>query len=388
MRKTLLQIFKDRESVNVELEELKDMYRIFSPSFYEQELSWYVQGKLIEAGVEFELMEDQIYSIKEGKPIFCAHLDQVSTMPISEITVNKGKIKGDGNLGADDKNGVWVLLQLLRKYSDDMSFIFSTGEETVTQCDIADLLKKKKDEIVGKIPFGIVFDRRGGGDIVGENNDYCVKEFEDDLHAVLGDLEYSPCIGLFSDADALSQYISCVNLSCGFHMAHTEKEYTVIAELYNALAAGEKIIKEVSGFYDKPVVSNFWYGTKSYQSAYSGYYDDDMYSVWYCPICEDIAIEDYIDDLDNEGDYICIKCYSKLHYHGECYDYELERLFDGDIPLKDMKAHDTDDYVFCPICGWYTYMSDKTICPDCDTTLLKYVAEGYIDYHDQALSGM
>lgn len=378
-----------------EIKELVDLYKIFSPSFQEQELSEYVQKKLKAAGVKFELMDDQIFSIKEGKPLLSAHMDQVSVQAITKVKMKKGKIKADGNLGADDKNGVWILLQLIRKYPDEVSFIFSTGEETVTQNDISDWLTVYGEELEKKVPYGLVFDRRGKGDIIGEMNEYCTEEFSNDVEACIGDLGYSGTMGVFSDADALSEHLSCVNLSCGYYKAHSEKEYTKVKELYNALAAGEKIINEMTQYYQKPIkYGGSWWRKSSAERgpAQDWLWDeDDRYHVWYCPICETIYLEDYMEDLDIDDDYTCADgCASKLMYYGECFDYELERLFDGDIPLTPENTRTYEETMFCPICGWYSYSNDE-ICADCGTTLLPTTPDGYtepVDYHDEMLKEM
>ena len=313
----------ERRFMNKALKELVEMYMIFSPSEYEQELSLYVQDKLTKAGVEFKLHGDQVYSLKEGKPLLSAHMDQVSIKPLTKVKVQKGKIKGDGNLGADDKNGVWILLQMIRKFPEEVSFIFSTGEETIVQNDIKDLLRDEK-ELIKTVPYGLVFDRRGKGDIIGEVNNYCVKEFEDDIAIVGEQFGYKPAVGVFSDADEISKYISCVNISCGYYRAHTENEYTVIKELKNALKFGFAIIKNIKQAYTKPDKLSSWYSDRhdTKGAAWGGYIE--KYDIWKCKNCNDIYIEDYLRTIDINSNYICSFCNTKLTYQGKWDDYEIE----------------------------------------------------------------
>lgn len=395
MSKSLFQKFKQKKKAKKELQELIDMYYIYSPSYKERDLSLYVQKKLRKAGIEFETFENQIYSLKEDKPLLSAHMDQVSVKAITKVEIKKGKIKADGNLGADDKNGVWILLQLIRKYPDDVSFIFSTGEETVTQCDIKDWINANWEFIDKHIPYALVFDRRGKGDIIGEFNEYCTQEFEDDVYACIDSLGFKPTMGVFSDADAISEHLSCVNLSCGFYNAHTEKEYTRIKSLYQGLYAGEKIITSMKQFYKAPekYYGGRWYrqtGTHGTKDSTGWYYEDDQYHVWFCPMCDAIYLEDYMEDIDDCEFYICSehKCGAALQYYGECYDYELERLFDGDVPLTtDTAQYEAEETKFCPQCGWYCTTANET-CRDCGVALLPCEVDGYRDYHDEMLKEM
>jgi len=174
---------------------------------------WY----LTEAGIEFRVDEYlQIYNIIPNTPLLCAHQDQVGDTPIDKVVYIKDRkkgliISGNGNIGADDKNGIFILLKLLTEFPN-ISFIFSTGEEA--RGDIESLLIQHSEELED-IKYGILFDRRNGSDIIGVMNNYCTQEMDDDLSLLGKKFGYESATGIFSDADALSDYISCVNLSCG-----------------------------------------------------------------------------------------------------------------------------------------------------------------------------
>ena len=47
----------------------------------------------------------------------------------NEISIQENKISGNGNIGADDKNGIYICLKLIEKYGNDINFIFSECEE-------------------------------------------------------------------------------------------------------------------------------------------------------------------------------------------------------------------------------------------------------------------
>ena len=108
---------------------LKQLYWINSPSHSEQGMSGFIRSILHSQGIKFETDEFyQIFSLKNpDKPILCAHIDQVGDEPITTLIETKDTITGDLNIGADDKNGIWIILKLLEK-DPDLNFIFSTAD--------------------------------------------------------------------------------------------------------------------------------------------------------------------------------------------------------------------------------------------------------------------
>lgn len=219
---------------------LKDLYYINSPSGRENGLSGYVGGLLNSLHINFNRDKFyQIYSLSNpSAPIICCHMDQVGNRPLTKISHKNGIITADRNIGADDKNGLWLCLSLLKKYPDT-NFIFSTCEEIGGNID---RLLQKID--ISSFPYALVFDRRGCSDIIGYDNGYCSKEFQNAIAEIGHHYGYSPSRGIYSDCDKLSQYVNCVNLSCGYYNAHTDKEYTVIKELKTALSFAIAILDD------------------------------------------------------------------------------------------------------------------------------------------------
>jgi len=244
---------------------LKKLYLIHSPSRSELRMSRFIQRTLIKMGIQdFNVdSNNQIYRLIPDTPLISAHMDQV---PMSKKLKNvetvrkKGRtiIVGDGNLGADDKNGVWILLKILEKMKNKISFIFSTEEEVGG--NIRELLKDN-EKIVKKLKYAIVFDRRNSGDIIGTLNYYCTEKFQDKLKEIGKKYKFKSARGTVSDANPISEYISCVNLSCGYYEPHTNKEYTVFEELINSLKFGIDILKNINIKFDKPEKRQYSYNT-------------------------------------------------------------------------------------------------------------------------------
>lgn len=224
---------------------LKQLYSIHSPSHGEAKISAFVKAWLTRRGIPFDTdRKGQIFKLIPGRPILSCHMDQVQMGPpggfvIKTNSTGKTEIHGvkDG-LGADDKNGIWICLNLLTKW--DASFIFSTGEESISK-DVEDVLTANED-ILKRIPYCLVFDRKGSGDIIATENGYCTKDFAARVAEEGGKFGYRLQTGVFSDADAISEYCECVNLSVGYYRAHSKEEYTIFEELQTALAFGDHLL--------------------------------------------------------------------------------------------------------------------------------------------------
>ena len=237
---------------------LEQLYLIHSPSRREAKMSEFVQKTLHKLNIPHDVDEHgQIYSFRyPGRPLLSAHMDQVQARPCTQVLQRaKGSIWASATgLGADDKNGIWIVLELLKR-TPDLNFVFSVEEECMGAA-LEELLAipENADFLKASVPYGLVFDRKGWGDIIGADNCYCVPEMENDLQLLseCTGFGYRACAGVYSDADRLNAYISCVNLSCGYFSAHSEDEYTLIPALENALEFAAAIIENCTKKYPAP----------------------------------------------------------------------------------------------------------------------------------------
>lgn len=230
---------------------LLHLYSIHSPSGSEKPMRQFIERTLQSLGIKYSKDDEgQIWHITENQPLLCAHMDQVqkSAPTIEAIENIGGRISADGfGLGADDKNGIWVILQILRDCLSRKlpipSFIFSVDEERIsgkaTKCFEKHFLNKENKP---KVPFAIVLDRRNSGDIIGRSNGYCTREFEDRVTTIGKPFGYKPTMGAYSDADGLSRFVNAVNLSVGYYNPHSTTEYTVWSELLNALEFTKELV--------------------------------------------------------------------------------------------------------------------------------------------------
>jgi tripeptide aminopeptidase len=232
---------------------LKKMYMINSCSKNENQLQLFIREQLKRMDIGYKVdKHNQTYNVSNPKqPLLSAHADQVGHKPLKRLTDKNGIISGDVNLGADDKNGIFIILELLKKFPD-LNFIISNQEEIGGKIQV---LLPTLD--LSHIPYGLVFDRRGNGDIIGVDNNYCTSVFEADIAMIGKAYGYKPETGIYSDADHIREYLSCVNLSCGYYNAHSDTEYTVKKDVINCIDFAVGIIENITDFYANPEIIDY-----------------------------------------------------------------------------------------------------------------------------------
>lgn len=183
-----------------------------------------------------------LYAVKgtaETYPCAVAHLDQVQREHSYDFRVYEADgvlfgfsptAKAMQGLGADDKNGIWVALELLREFDKMKAAFFVSEEVGCVGSSHADM------KFFADCRFVLQADRRGSADLITEiSGPTCSAEFLQDLpYKAFG---YSEEHGLMTDILALQENglgVSAVNFSCGYHHPHTDHETTVWSELINA----------------------------------------------------------------------------------------------------------------------------------------------------------
>ena len=219
---------------------LKKLYAIYSPSMGEQDMVNFIHRWVKSNVTNADIRHDgnNIYITKgesETYPCVVAHLDQLQTQyPHDYRVIQNGKYifawspqSGCCGLGADDKNGIWVALECLKKY-DAIKVAFFWGEETgCNGSGMADM------DFFKDVRFVIQCDRRGSSDLITNiMGETCSKEFLDATG--YEEYGYHPQDGMMTDILALKENgleVSAVNMSCGYYNPHSEEEYTNIEDL-------------------------------------------------------------------------------------------------------------------------------------------------------------
>lgn len=231
---------------------LFDLVKIGSTSFKEKNIQKYIINFLNELDNEYTIDSvGNIYCLNSGYPFLSAHMDAVplnnhaSSIYSFSDKENCFCIGGlEGNIGADDKCGIAVILYLLQ-YNKFINFIFTVGEESDI-CYGSTFFCKNNKKLIEKLPFGLVLDRRGSSDIICAENNYGTIDFQNYLISISikNNLGYIPNKGVFSDANNFRNYLSCANLSVGYYNAHTHMEYVNLNHFNNSCNFVKSIIED------------------------------------------------------------------------------------------------------------------------------------------------
>lgn len=182
--------------------------------------------------------------------LFASHLDTATSALTQVNHVIEGDIiKTDGKsiLGADDKAGVTIMLNMIENEVPGLYYFF-LGEEVgcIGSKKLATQLKEQKIEGITKV---ISFDRRHTTSIITHQfgTRCCSDEFGAALAKSLNDVESSfgyknDPTGLYTDsAQFVKIYPECTNISVGYWSEHTFNESQNIAHLEKLAQACVKI---------------------------------------------------------------------------------------------------------------------------------------------------
>lgn len=235
---------------------LKQLYQINSYSDNEDEIRRFVLQQIADLPLRVEVDNYGNVLITKGNaekyPCVAAHLDEVHQPSVRNLQEEHGAIFAvDENgepvgIGADDKNGVWMVIQLLRQIENMKAILFVREEKATFEgyrhgsddCDLA---------FFNDVKFVLQCDRKGAGDVVTFCTKKGIRLCDDDFipEWILHKYGYAPVEGGVTDVVHLKQrglQIPCCNISCGYYNAHKPEEYTTVSELQNSLEFVKTIV--------------------------------------------------------------------------------------------------------------------------------------------------
>ena len=237
------------------MELLSKLYLINNKSGNEKEIKSFICSLLTETPLNIE--EDSFGNmfITKGKanmyPCVAAHLDEIHMPCQREVLIEGDKVFTVNRLwnrigcGADDKNGIWIILNLLRTESVLKVALFVQEERSgdrsgcrgARACNLS---------FFDNVKYVIECDRKGASDVVsigkGETL-LCDTSFIP--HDILQKYGYEMVRGGKTDVVELKMRgldIPVCNVSCGYYNAHKNNEYTIFAELKNCLGFVKEIL--------------------------------------------------------------------------------------------------------------------------------------------------
>ena len=241
---------------------LKRLYSIYSPSGKEQKMIKFLCSYIKQLPGHISVSKDKfgnLYVVKgesEAYPCLVSHIDQVSYCNHSKdfkavetrdiIFGYSPKNRRFENLGADDKNGVFICLECLKKY-DSIKVVFFREEETGCRGSSEAVMSFFDD-----VRFIIQPDRKGNSDLITSigYSELCSEEFIEAIEPEKWN--YKEEGGLMTDVLTLKEKgleTSCINVSCGYYNPHSDEEITVKKDLLKCLLFVEHIIEDCTGVY-------------------------------------------------------------------------------------------------------------------------------------------
>jgi len=195
--------------------------------------------KLIEEKIElknFKIIKDkyfQVYvpdNLHKSVPMLVAHSDTVFPHIPDSFRIKKGRLscknKGIG-LGADDRNGCFLLHQLMLKRPQD--FIFAVFDLEELGCLGSRSFNLFAIQDLVSVFIGL--DRKG-------SNEFALYGYESEELLTLLDTfpNYHTDFGSITDVMILAENsnICCFNLSVGYYKQHAEREFTIVRDVERA----------------------------------------------------------------------------------------------------------------------------------------------------------
>ena len=204
------------------MELLKQLYGISSKSGMEERMKSFVLDCVSDVELSVETDEIGNLFITKGEaelyPCIAAHLDEIHSPCEREVVIEGDKIFTVDRLwnrvgcGADDKNGLWIIINLLHSEPVLKVALFVQEERAG---DIAGCRGARACDLsfFSDVKFVLECDRKGSSDVV--------------------------------ELKMRGLQIPVSNISCGYYDAHKNSEYTLFPELQNCLSFVRGVLKSI-----------------------------------------------------------------------------------------------------------------------------------------------
>lgn len=269
--------------------------------------------------------EDYLIAIGEQPIGLVAHMDTVHKIPVQDLFYDREKnvMWSPQGLGADDRAGVYSMIEILR-HGYKPTLILTTDEEIGALG--ASALVRDYPEPPCELNFLIELDRRGGNDCVFYDCD------NESFETYIENYGFETAWGSFSDISYIcpAWKIAGVNLSIGYYSEHTDRETLYIDKMFGTTDRVCSIIENVKPedkfiyvqaekhynftSYDMGYTDHYGYGYSAYSRAKKLEEREEV-----CWGCVGIFGKDEVTRVPDNNDAVyCGDCYAK--YYTSCID--------------------------------------------------------------------
>lgn len=254
-------------------------------------LKKYAARELKKLGYEPIIEDGYVFALGSYPVLLVAHMDTVHKTAVKKIQYDGSTISSPQGIGGDDRCGVYIILQLLKKFN--CSVLFTEDEEI--GCKGAKEFVKTFDYGSLSVNYIIEFDRRGSNDCVFYQCDN--PEFEAFIESTG---YFKTSYGSYSDICEIAPAIgiAAVNLSSAYYNEHTQKESINLSELNDIITQAEKVLSiqveepfiyiEQAYAFDDYYESNILYSEELEATNCFHVYLETIYGIQFC--CEVFAI--------------------------------------------------------------------------------------------------
>lgn len=253
------------------------------------ELKKILTNKLLESGYSDVISGDGYLYAKGTVPVLLtAHMDTVHKNPVKDFYEYYDEekkvhiISSPQGIGGDDRCGIYMILDIIKTHK--CSVLFCEDEE-IGGIGSDKFCRTEFMVDLESLNYLIELDRRDNNDAVFYDCDN--DEFTTFIETHTG---YKESWGSFSDIGNLSPAckVASVNLSCGYHNAHSTSEYVVMEEMFRTIDVVKKLLdiecKQFEYIESRYVYDN-WSGYGYRKNSYTGkgktYGDYDDYDDYY-----------------------------------------------------------------------------------------------------------
>ena len=222
----------------------------------EDRIKSFVLGCLNDVDLSVETDEIGNLFITKGQadsyPCVAAHLDEIHVPCVREVVVEGDKVFTVNRLwnrvgcGADDKNGLWVIINLLHTEPVLKVTLFVQEER---DGDLAGCRGARACDLsfFNDVRYVLECDRKGCSDVVHIGKEETVLCEPDFIPMdILQKYGYEMVHGGKTDVVELKMRgleVPVCNIGCGYYYAHKNSEYTLFSELKNCLAFVREIVR-------------------------------------------------------------------------------------------------------------------------------------------------
>lgn len=266
-----------RPMMDVDVDALKQVVAVQSHSYEQWRMFAYIVRQLKAQGLDVKVDNGNIYCKKgavgagEAYPCMVAHMDTVHRIIPSahykvmemegDVFCFNSKLKAMTGCGGDDKVGIFIALEMLKKHDVFAVAFFRDEEVGCVGSGVADMT------FFQDVAYVLQCDRRGNDEWIvnAAGTELSSDAFQKRIEPVLKQHGYRTSYGSVTDVMELKDSglsVCAANIGCGYHNPHSSEEYINIEDVAVCMSVVDGVITTCGRtaqphVYNRPVYSGY-----------------------------------------------------------------------------------------------------------------------------------